>query len=336
MEEYLVFKTGDHSRLAYIYSLSDPDTLEVRYVGKTIDVKKRLYGHVEPSSTRKNNHKNNWVKSLAKSGKKPLITVLFAVNHKEWENKERETIVSFKTRGARLTNGTQGGDGGAIDKLKGVPRTAETKARISKANKGKTLPPEVRERIAAKLRGRKCPDEERAKMRVRQLESWANDDGSRRAKAIQTAVKTHSRQVFQYNSEFELVNTFRSARQAARETGAQWKMISQCCKGERKSTRGCFWSHSKIDEPRKIFRSLAEKTPISDDSKKAIAEKVSLSWKNGSRDAGPESGVIGVTWNKRSGKWRARKMVNWEMRNFGLFDTIKEASAALSAIKKKD
>ncbi len=43
----------------YIYTLSDPNTNEVRYVGKTINIKRRYKQHLYDK--RQTSHKNSWI-----------------------------------------------------------------------------------------------------------------------------------------------------------------------------------------------------------------------------------------------------------------------------------
>ena len=58
---------------AYIYCLTDPITNQIRYVGKTVNLRTRYAMHLlEKTNTRK----NAWLKSLAKIEARPLMEVL--------------------------------------------------------------------------------------------------------------------------------------------------------------------------------------------------------------------------------------------------------------------
>lgn len=46
--------------ITYIYTLSDPITGDIRYVGKTTNLKQRYKAHCNPSNN-KHTHKYNWV-----------------------------------------------------------------------------------------------------------------------------------------------------------------------------------------------------------------------------------------------------------------------------------
>lgn len=94
----------------FIYTLSDPVTNEIRYVGKANDIKKRLNCHMTRSNLIKTSHKNSWIKSLIKKGLKPIIEPIDEVLVSDWEFWEIYWISQFKTWGYSLTNLTNGGD----------------------------------------------------------------------------------------------------------------------------------------------------------------------------------------------------------------------------------
>ena len=125
--------------MPYIYALCDPDTQEVRYVGKTKSIQERYKAHLTSQSSA-NTHRKYWIRSLRKQGKKPLIKVLEEVDASIWKERERWWIAEMRQQGARLTNLTDGGEG-----TNGYKHTPETKAKISASNTGKkkTLNPDV-------------------------------------------------------------------------------------------------------------------------------------------------------------------------------------------------
>jgi DNA-binding CsgD family transcriptional regulator len=94
----------------YIYSLSDPNTHEIRYIGKSNNIVKRLHCHLTKSNLVKNTHKNNWIKQLLLSGSKPILEVIDIVPIEDWMFWEIYWISQFKTWGFDLTNLTNGGD----------------------------------------------------------------------------------------------------------------------------------------------------------------------------------------------------------------------------------
>lgn len=77
------------SKLVNIYYLKDPQTLEVRYVGKTIcSLYQRLSQHKNEAKNGKT-HNNRWVKSLIELGQSPIIELIEQVDASIWEEKEK-------------------------------------------------------------------------------------------------------------------------------------------------------------------------------------------------------------------------------------------------------
>lgn len=95
-------------RMIYIYSLIDPRTDEVRYIGKTNDLKGRLHEHAlkRDSAT----HKAHWVNQLRAAGLRPCMEVLEETTEAHWEERERYWIAYGKAQGWRLTNIREGGN----------------------------------------------------------------------------------------------------------------------------------------------------------------------------------------------------------------------------------
>ena len=95
----------------FIYTLSDPDTKEIRYVGKTVkSLKARLTNHIYTSKKIKN-HRCNWIKSIINKGKKPEIDIIDVCPWYESQDLETYWIAQFKAWGFRLVNATNGGEG---------------------------------------------------------------------------------------------------------------------------------------------------------------------------------------------------------------------------------
>jgi hypothetical protein len=95
-----------------IYALCEPDTCEIRYVGKTNNLQKRLNGHLcanEMSSL----PSQKWIFALGKMGREPLMFILEW--SKDWEEAERRWISNFREDGANLLNIAPGGAGGWSD-----------------------------------------------------------------------------------------------------------------------------------------------------------------------------------------------------------------------------
>lgn len=94
--------------MTQIYALTDPDSGEVRYIGKANDAAKRLKSH-RRESARRRTPVYAWMRKLAAAGKAPGMIVLMECSAEEWPDKEREMIAHHR-QGGRLLNVADGGD----------------------------------------------------------------------------------------------------------------------------------------------------------------------------------------------------------------------------------
>lgn len=97
-------------KTVYIYTLSDPRTNEVRYVGKTNNPEQRRKAHGVLSREVKS-RKKNWIRQLKSLDLRPVFEIIDEVPESEWHKWERYWIQQFIVWGFRLTNHTAGGDG---------------------------------------------------------------------------------------------------------------------------------------------------------------------------------------------------------------------------------
>ena len=111
-----------------IYTLSDPLTNQVRYVGKTkCTIQKRFNHHIDKSRNKPTTHRDNWIKSLLSKGLLPIIEIV----EDDIIDYESFWINQFICWGFNLTNMTSGGEGRSSYKM-----PDSTKLKISLANKG--------------------------------------------------------------------------------------------------------------------------------------------------------------------------------------------------------
>jgi len=171
-----------------IYALCDPDTGEVRYVGKTTDPKRRMGQHRRRAKL-KQTHCASWIAALMERERLPVFVILEEIHGGNWINAERRWVTEYRERGARLTNLTSGGEGRANrpDSIKRGPLSPEHRAKLSEAAKGRRLSPEhkaillalhkghprseeTKARIAAGNKGRRRSEETKARMSIAQTE----------------------------------------------------------------------------------------------------------------------------------------------------------------------
>lgn len=141
--------------MVYIYALSDPDTCQVRYIGKSIRPAERLQNHMNEVS---NCHRSHWLQSLKKAGKRPTITIIEQIaGDIPWQLSERYWIARGRKFGWPLTNNTDGGDG-----VPGLPQ--ETRDRMASIWRGRKHKPESLAKISAASSARRHGQETRQRM----------------------------------------------------------------------------------------------------------------------------------------------------------------------------
>lgn len=96
--------------MLYIYGLYSDDIENIRYVGKTNNVNKRLYEHINDAKRNNKVHRQKWIRNEIKKNKNINITILEECNDLNWEEKEKFWIKYYNN----LTNLTVGGEGGKI------------------------------------------------------------------------------------------------------------------------------------------------------------------------------------------------------------------------------
>ena len=146
-----------NANIVIIYTLEDPRTGQVRYVGKTGgDLMGRLKGHLEDRSE---THKIHWIRQLAAIGLKPTIDVIetmFNPSEIEWQEAERFWISSLRFCGCKLTNLAAGGEGGS--------HCLESREKMSAWQRGRKLTPQHIENMRIASTGRKHSDEVKFKI----------------------------------------------------------------------------------------------------------------------------------------------------------------------------
>lgn len=116
-------KKNDPAEAGVIYGLCDPVTHQVRYIGKTVNLKSRMRRY--RSGCHHSPHLKNWIALLGRKGQWPevkvLETCLFGLG-----DAEKHWIKHGRERGWDLINATDGGDG--------WPCTPQSVEKIRQAN----------------------------------------------------------------------------------------------------------------------------------------------------------------------------------------------------------
>lgn len=162
-----------------IYSLKDPSTGEVRYIGKTHGTPaKRLWQHMHSAkqATMKQRKLASWIRSLG--GACPIIEVL-ETDPPDLDYTEKAWIAVGRYCGLRLTNMTDGGDG----RSPGYIPSEESRRKNSEAHQGRVKSEEERRRISKALIGHEVSEETRQKI-------GDGNRGKRRTEEVRAAIST--------------------------------------------------------------------------------------------------------------------------------------------------
>jgi group I intron endonuclease len=221
-------------QITYIYTLSDPITGVVKYVGKTIKPKDRLRCHIkDAASNRRNNLSCNWIKSLLKKGLVPKMDIIDET-YGSWEWLEMYWISQFKTWGFKLKNTTDGGDYNPMsnpisrkklsDKLTGVSKSQNHKNSISKTKIGVSIHSEIQ------------------KVKYSNMNS-GDGNPMYNKKHTTDALQKMKLSVLQYTLDGDFIKEWSSAADIERETDMLARSINRCAKGDRPTAYGYKWEY---------------------------------------------------------------------------------------------
>ena len=202
-------------RIYGLASIDEPD--RIRYIGLTKGcIHKRLVGH-RSAAKRLKHHAACWIRSCGKN----IIAVLIedGISREEILDKEIFHIKKYRELGYELTNGTEGG----------IVYTNGNK--VSQSKVGKKLTEAHRKSLSLSHIGYVPTDEQRRKI------------GNAHFNRPRIYVE-------QYDVNGVLIREWPSARIANREAGINYKHISACINGKRKTAGGFFW---KRKEPKQQY-----------------------------------------------------------------------------------
>jgi len=148
-------------RDVYIYALCEPDTEDVRYIGKTVRFPTRIRAHYREKRTTR---KCRWLNSL--DGRLPIVKVLEIVGEESWEEAEKRQIRIHREMGCDLTNHTDGGDGRSAFTVEEIETISQQmKAKMNDPDfKRKIFTPERAAKISAALTGKNHSKDHLAKL----------------------------------------------------------------------------------------------------------------------------------------------------------------------------
>lgn len=220
-----------------IYGLIDPRNQQLRYIGQTVCLRKRLIQHLWFARTgREKGHKAAWIRQMLSAGTSFEVIELEVCSFDTVDESEAFWIGYLRSIGCQLTNATDGGGGRkgyaltqeAKDRIgrgnKGLKRSLETRQKMSQWLKEHPMSPQARAKQGAALRGRPCPEHVKAALRNRVVSKETRDKLSRQ--------KMKGDILDQYG------NVYRDVRDAAEKIGVNPSTISKALLGKRSSVKG--------------------------------------------------------------------------------------------------
>lgn len=197
-------------RTIFIYKLIDPITNEIRYVGKTINLLKRLQTHIARSKTN-TYHSARWIKSLLDKGVKPVIEIIEECNENNWSEREIYWIKYYRDK-FDLTNILDGGNGGATYGRLGVPWSKEQIINNRKARLGVSI-------------------------------KQTKQGNENREKGKRVFYDKNKKPILQYDLDGNLIREWESAVDAGIELKINHANITKVCKGMRNKSGEFIWKY---------------------------------------------------------------------------------------------
>lgn len=208
-----------------IYTLSDPISGYVKYVGQTSKtLNERIKAHLKDAKYKKKNKRTTWINSLIKNSLEPVIELIDEADESEWEFWEMYWIEQFKAWGFELKNGTIGGDG-----IKGYVFTKEDKDKM----RGRILSKETRDKMSITRKGKS------AHWNKKYGEEHHNF-GKKFSEEIKDKMK---KPVIQFDKNGNVIKNWKGLQEAENGTGVSCGNISRACSGKRKSAGGFLWKY---------------------------------------------------------------------------------------------
>lgn len=206
--------TDNITKTVKIYTLSDPRSGEIRYVGKTTNhLKYRLSAHLsEATYADTTTHKIRWIRLLISQGALPEITLIEECSPENWKEREIFWVAEGKRRGWNLTNITEGGDGCLGAKPSAETREKLSKARIGNKNRlGIKHTEEDKKKIGAASKGRIFSEDHKKKIGAAQQGSLSNsakltEDDIRDIRRRIAAGETQRSLAIEYGVGFPTIN----------------------------------------------------------------------------------------------------------------------------------
>lgn len=248
---------------SYLYTLNCPFTNQIKYVGVSIQPKKRFNTHLSKARQSTSTRKKAWIKGLLNQNLKPILNIISEHDKDVIHEVEKSFILECKNKNIELYNLTSGGE---IKK----EVSQSTKDKLRQANLGKKQSAKTIQKRVEKLKGQKRTEDVKRKLSQNQkgknnsmIKSGADfskqieamkkaNIGRKRDKSIGRKIADRlSKPVIQLDLDGNFVKEWKSMMDIQRELGFKNGDISAVCKGAirkgyvRKTAYGFKWKYKK-------------------------------------------------------------------------------------------
>lgn len=227
--------------LFHFYVLIDPRDGEIKYVGRTVDLKNRFRNHIYEAKKRNRNKRERWIVSLLRKNLHPKIKRIYSTKCSLEEAIGIEKMLVKKlSRRFDLKNQPDNFLGAVLTGKKVYMYSIENGEFLkcfSNSNQAKIHTGVSDGNI---LRCCKDPNGYGAKTAGGYFWSYIKYD-MYPYKYVKEWRERKGKAVVQYTKEGVKVNEFISARKAQKSTGVSFKKISAACNGRQNSAGGFLW-----------------------------------------------------------------------------------------------
>jgi hypothetical protein len=213
----------------YIYTLSDPSNMEVRYIGKTGNIKNRYISHIS-NSKHLTSYLGNWIKHLLNKGLKPVINIIEECDESNWIEREIYHIKSFKDAGFDLINYSKGGN----EPPNKIDKNLKKFRKI--VNKNGIIKYEVRRSFNNEVYSLGTFDNEQDAIKTFDEFKSNLDKHIKPKRKFKQKISVYRNDIF--------IDTFDSIVECARELNADVSNISKCCNDKLKTHKGYTFTYT--------------------------------------------------------------------------------------------
>jgi hypothetical protein len=209
----------------YLYTLKDPISNIVKYVGYSKRPKTRFWEHLRDAKKGVKTYKSSWIKSLLDIKKLPIMEIIkVCEKHDDILMEEINLIKAFKEENIKLTNLTDGGDGRNGSKL------PENHPFLNYFNLGRKMSDYSRKKLSESRKGIKFTEEHKEKISLKKI-------------GIKRSIESIDKQVLTRSVKIEVIigdehYIFDKKKDAVKFTGVNANQIDKLIKENKKSRKG--------------------------------------------------------------------------------------------------